>query len=86
VPAILTAEAHNGLGMREGILRVRRQRSNRRWTFSSSPGSARAFLVLIGRPPQVHVLTAHDTTPLKTLHTRPPEEHEMMTFNFACTT
>jgi hypothetical protein len=30
----------------------------------------------MGRPPQVQVLTVHDTTPLKTLHTRPPERHQ----------
>jgi len=34
-----------------------------------------AFLGLISCPPQVHVLTAYDTTPLKILHTRLPEGH-----------
>ena len=33
-----TAAAHNGSGMRERTLRVRRQRSNRRWTPSSRAG------------------------------------------------
>ena len=59
-----------------GPLRVRRQCSNRRRTPSSRAGRSRVFLVPIGCPPQVRVLTAHDTTPLKTIHTRLPEGHD----------
>jgi hypothetical protein len=73
--AALTADAHSPSGMRERNLCVVRQRSNHRRSSSNRAESSQLFLVLIGCPPQNSVLTAHDTTPLKTIHTRLPQGH-----------
>ena len=76
IPAALTAAAHNDSGIRERILCVRRQRSNRPRTPSNRAGRSRVLLALIGCPPRVLCLTAYDTTRLKTIHTRLPEGHD----------
>jgi len=44
-------------GVREGILRICRQRSNHRLTVSSRAARMRAFLIPTGCPPQVDLLT-----------------------------
>ena len=69
------ADAHSDAGIRERDLRVRRQRSNRRWTLANPAACASVFLAILGCPPQTSAPTAEDTTPFKTIHTRLPEGH-----------
>ena len=77
-PAMSAAASHRESGMRPCPFRVARHRSNRRRTPSSRAGRSPRLVVSIGCPPQVCELTAHDTIPLKTIHTRLPQGHEQI--------